>query len=65
MEAEKTYTLSLTKGQCINLLEFFDIDFISFLKDLDADNMVYLESMTGIWRQLKDIEEEIKKEDDD
>ena len=65
METEKTYTLSLTKGQCTNLLEFFDIDFLSFLKDIDVDNMAYLESMIGVWRQLKDIEEEIKKEGDD
>lgn len=63
METEKSYVIHLDRGQCTNLLEFFEIDFISFLKDIDVDNMAYLESMTGVWRQLKDIEEEIKKEE--
>ena len=63
METEKSYTIHLDRGQCINLLEFFEIDFVSFLKDIDVDNMAYLESMIGVWRQLKDIEEEFKKEE--
>ena len=63
METEKSYAIHLDRGQCINLLEFFEIDFISFLKDIDVDNMAYLESMIGVWRQLKDIEKEIKKEE--
>lgn len=50
-------TISLTKTQIDNLIEFFDICFIDSIRnDGDLDNMDYLCNMMDIYNKLKTLE---------
>lgn len=44
----------LTKSQAENLMDFFEMSFISMIRDVDEiDNMMYLVDMCEIYKQLK------------
>lgn len=48
-------TIELTKTQIDNLMEFFELGFIDFMKaDPDLDNIDYLVDMCDIYKKLKE-----------
>lgn len=53
MNVDKTVEVQLTKSQVNNLVEFFDIGFIPFIRELvDLDNMDYLVDMCELYKKL-------------
>ena len=46
--------IEFTKSQIENLIEFFELNFIPFVRsDIDIDNMDYIISMADIVKKLK------------
>lgn len=53
-------TVTLTKSQLNNLIDFFQFEFIpSIQRNPEIDNMNYLVDMCDIYKQLKKYEEEV------
>ena len=53
---DKKITLNLTEDQAKNLLEFLEIYFIISVKDdEELDNIMYLYSMSSLYKELYDL----------
>ena len=47
--------IELTKSQIDNLMEFFELEFINFIRNnTDIDNINYLVDMCDIYKKLKE-----------
>ena len=56
--------IELSKAEIENLIEFFDIEFIPFVKAVDElDNMKYLTSMCDVYKKLETALDEVRNED--
>ena len=56
--------IELSKFEIENLIDFFDIEFITFIKVIDElDNMKYLIFMCDIYKKLETALDEVTNED--
>lgn len=56
--------IELSKSEIENLIDFFDIEFILFIKaDVELDNMKYLTSMCDVYKKLETALDEVTNED--
>ena len=56
--------IELSKAEIENLIDFFDIEFIPFVKAVDElDNMKYLTSMCDVYKKLETALDEVTNED--
>ena len=56
--------IELSKSEIENLIDFFDFDFIPYIKsDDELDNMKYLTSMCDVYKKLETALDEVTNED--
>ena len=56
--------IELSKSEIENLIDFFDFDFIPYIKsDDELDNMKYLTSMCDVYKKLETALDEVRNED--
>lgn len=55
LDQEGKYTLTMTKSQVSNLLEFFDLNFTESIRSDGIDNMEYIVDMCEIYKSLKEL----------
>ena len=56
--------IELSKSEIENLIDFFDFDFIPYIKsDDELDNMKYLTSMCDVYKKLETALNEVRNED--
>lgn len=56
--------IELSKSEIENLIEFFDFDFIPYIKSsVELDNMKYLISMCDVYKKLETALDEVRNED--
>ena len=56
LDQEGSYTLTMTKSQVSNLLEFFDLNFIESIRSYTGiDNMESVVDMCEIYKSLKEL----------
>lgn len=56
IQEKGNYTLTLTKSQVSNLLEFFDLNFIESIRSYTGvDNMECIVNMCEIYKSLKEL----------
>lgn len=57
-------TLTLSKDEVDNLVEFFELEFLPMVrKDDTIDNMRYLTSMGDVFRKLENAQKRLKAKD--
>ena len=57
-------SIKLTEDEVDNLIEFFDLEFLSMLRQDDSiDNMRYLTSMSSVFRKLENAQKRMKAKD--
>ena len=57
-------TITFTKDEVDNLIEFFDLEFLSMVRrDKSIDNPRYLVSMGGIYQKLENAQKRLKARD--
>ena len=57
-------TLTLSKDEVDNLVEFFELEFLPMVrKDDTIDNMRYLTSMGDVFRKLENAQKRLKVKD--
>lgn len=55
--------IELSKSEIENLIDFFDFDFIPYIKsDDELDNMKYLTSMCDVYKKLETALDEVRNE---
>lgn len=58
MTEQENITISLTKSQVENLIEFFELCFIDQIRsDPDVDNMDYVVDMSQVYTKLKEAKD--------
>ena len=56
--------IELSKAEIENLIDFFDFEFIPYIKsDDELDNMKYLTSMCDVYKKLETALNEVRNED--
>ena len=56
--------IELSKAEIENLIDFFDFEFIPYIKsDDELDNMKYLTSMCDVYKKLETALNEVTNED--
>ena len=56
--------IELSKAEIENLIDFFDFDFIPYIKSsVELDNMKYLTSMCDVYKKLETALNEVRNED--
>ena len=57
-------TITLSQDELDNLVEFFELEFLSMVrKDDTIDNMRYLTSMGNVFRKLENAQKRLKAKD--
>ncbi len=57
-------TITLSQDELDNLVEFFELEFLSMVrKDDTIDNMRYLTSMGDVFRKLENAQKRLKAKD--
>ena len=55
--------IELSKSEIENLIDFFDFEFIPYIKsDDELDNMKYLTSMCDVYKKLETALDEVRNE---